>query len=79
MNVRSLSPNQLRVLLALDRLGCATAAEIITAARCDTDGETAQALRALVSRELAVSGSFGEGQYGYQLTEAGRDCAKHAA
>lgn len=78
MNIRSLGPDQLQVLLALARLGPATHADVIAAVRCETAGQAAQALRFLINRGLAEAGSFGGGPYGYRLTADGRDCARKA-
>jgi hypothetical protein len=78
VNVRSLSADQLRVLLALDRLGYALQAEVITEAACETGGLAMQALRALISRDLAEGGAFDDSSYGYRLTDGGRDCVRQA-
>jgi hypothetical protein len=82
VNVRSLSPDQLQVLLALGRLSeeaPAIQADILAAARCENDGLALQALRALIRRELAESGLFGGAPYGYRLTPEGRACVRAAA
>lgn len=79
MNPRSLGPAQLTVLLAMSRLGHAAGADIIAEARFDDGALAAQALRYLVNRGLAETGSFGTDCYGYRLTADGKDTARQAA
>jgi hypothetical protein len=78
VNPRSLGPAQLAVLLAMGRLGHATGADIITAANFGDDALAAQALRFLVNRGLAETGSFGGSIYGYRLTDDGKATAQRA-
>lgn len=78
MNVRSLDPCQLRVLLVLGELGHAVKADVVAAAGLE-EGKAEQALRSLVGRELAEAGSFDGKPYGYRLTGEGTACALKAA
>jgi hypothetical protein len=78
VNVRSLSPGQLRVLLVLRDLGFAVKAEVIAEA-CLEEGLAEQALTGLLRRGLAEAGSFYDDAYGYRLTADGTTCARKAA